>query len=358
MPFRLSICLLTLSGILLSLSAQAASTGPLLIAASTDTSKDWQDDLQNALDKAAGSGRNVKIAAGTYRHSGILKIQGIEVSGEGAATVLEGTTRDKAAIALTGSGSRINNVKLVFDAKNRSTVDESSMVTAKNAVNFGISHVIIDGSEGAGIFVQGSSKGTIENNEISNTLADSIHMTGGSSELTVTGNTIRNSGDDGIAVVSYEKNTTLTSRITIYGNSVLNNKWARGISVVGGDTVDIHDNTVACDKPFAGIYIASEPSYHTYGASNVKVHGNTVKGCGGRKYGHGAVMVYTGYKPNDHIDVTGNTIEDSPDTGVFLHGKDNRNVMVHDNRIIRSGGQALKQDFMGPSANISGNHIE
>jgi len=327
---------------------------PIIVHADSNKA-DWQDDLQRIFDKAAKSGRPVRLQSGTFRHSDLLTLHGIDVSGEGASTVLEGTTPNKSAVVLTDSGAKLSNMKLVFKATGRSAYDESALVLARGAQNFTIGNLTMDGSDSVGIFVQGSSKGTIENNDISNTLADSIHITGGSSDITVRNNTTHNSGDDGIAVVSYEKNGKRVEHVTVYDNSVLYNKYARGISVVGGEDVDIHDNTIACDKGYAGIYIASEEVFHTYGVSNVKVTHNAIKGCGGKKIWHGAVMIYTGYHLNDHITVSNNAITDSPFVGIIVLGHENHAITLKDNAILRSGDTAILQSDVTEPAVESGN---
>ena len=63
--------------------------------------------------------------------------------------------------------------------------------------------VTIQGGASAGIFVFGGSSVAIVGNTVEATLADGIHTTYGSTNVLVRGNTVKNTGDDLIAVVSY-----------------------------------------------------------------------------------------------------------------------------------------------------------
>lgn len=360
-PFRFIIfsaaCLFFPSLLLPGVPAQADAPAPIIVQ--YDSGKtDWQDDLQRIFDKAAANAQRVELPAGTFFHSGILVIRGTEVSGAGTATILEGTTPNKSAVMLAGSSSKLTNLKLVFKATKRSAYDEASLLLIKEAQNFAVSNLTLDGSDCAGIFVLGASYGTIENNEVNNTLSDSIHITGASHDITVRGNTIHFSGDDGIAVVSYEKYPKKSEHISITHNTVLDNKFARGISAVGGDDIDITDNLVRCMQGYAGIYIASEPSFKTFGATHIKVRRNTVKGCGGPKIGHGAIMVYTEYHDNEHIVISDNTLLDSPGVGIRVLGKGNRDITVENNTILHSGGEAISPEFLIEPLHGAGNIVK
>ncbi|OXH88926.1 hypothetical protein CA831_15755, partial [Burkholderia multivorans] len=94
---------------------------------------------------------------------------------------------------------------------------------------------------------------------------DGIHVTNGSTDVRVQRNTVTGTGDDLIAVVSYQSDGRLSGNVLIDGNSVSGNPWGRGISVVGGRSVTISNNTVVGVEKAAGILVAQEDSWHTYG---------------------------------------------------------------------------------------------
>ncbi len=318
---------------------------------------DRQDELQRMFDRAAETGQRVQLSAGIYRHSGLLTLRGIEVSGVGPDTVIEGTTRDHSALILTGQGAKLSRVKLTYRSTTRSDDVQASEVLVKNAHHFEVSDIAIDGGDCAGILMTDAHQGTVRNNDIRNTLADSIHMTGSSSDIIVHDNTTFNSGDDGIAVVSYERDGGKVHAIEAFRNTIIDNKFARGMSVVGGDDVVYHDNFIQCAGQWAGIYIASESVFKTFGSGNVRLKNNIVKECGGPKIGHGAVTIFSDYNDNRHIVAEGNVLANSKDIGFHVIGQRNADISLKDNLILRSRGKALYKEPEAPPVAQSGNVV-
>ena len=73
----------------------------------------------------------------------------------------------------------------------------------------------------------------------------------------------------------------------IDGNTVSGNYWGRGISVVGGRTVTISNNTVSGVQKAAGIMVAQEDSWKTYGVSDVVIENNVVGAMDGTNANNG-----------------------------------------------------------------------
>jgi hypothetical protein len=329
--------------------------GAALPARTLDGSRtDMQDLLQAAFDRAALTGQTVVLPSGRFYHSGTLMLRGIRVRGSGDATILEGTTRDSASIIVTGSGAGLSDLTLTFNATKRSQADTSALVLVQDATDFAVSNLLLDGSDSAGILISGSSRGVVRRNRIYNTLADSIHITTASSNIVVHDNAIGFSGDDGIAVVSYER-SGLASDIAIVGNSVTDNKRARGISVVGGRAVLIAENSVRCKAGYAGIYIASERSYATYGSVDVTIERNSVFGCGGAKVGHGGITVFSDYNANRNVWIKENRISSSPAVGIFVLWGPNVDLAVENNVIVGSGDADIKLFHQKQPVVVSGN---
>ena len=97
-----------------------------------------------------------------------------------------------------------------------------------------IDHVVVDTVSGAGILVFGGVNGSLTASIVRNTQSDGIHMTYGSHDVLVSGNTVNDTGDDMIAVVSYLGDRAVCRDITIVGNTARRQTWGRGISTVGG----------------------------------------------------------------------------------------------------------------------------
>jgi len=183
-----------------------------------------------------------------------------------------------------------------------------------------------NGASSAGIILLHADGFLVAGNTVVRTLADGIHITGGSRNGRVLGNTVRETGDDMIAVVSYagegaaalgtaaQMSSQWTTRlanqlnrnIVIAGNKVSGQYWGRGITVVGGEAITIRGNTLDNIPLSAAILLAREAAYETFGVNDVLVADNIISNVQnlpppydvGGKYashpptGHGAVEVH------------------------------------------------------------------
>jgi hypothetical protein len=143
---------------------------------------------------------------------------------------------------------------------------------------------LANSSSSAAIFVHHAARFTVARNLVRRSLADAIHVTGSSTQGRVVGNTVRESGDDMVAVVSYLPSQrehargvpTLVRDVLIAHNDLAGQYWGRGISVVGGEAITIRGNRIDAATHAAGVYIAREAAYRTHGVRGVRVSGNTI----------------------------------------------------------------------------------
>ena len=362
---------------------------------------------QALADAAAATPRkSVYAPAGMFAHSGVLRVQGVIFSGAGAKTVFQALDPAEGAVELTGVGGAIQNCTLISPAaKNRLSSSHSAAISVNGATRFTIANVNIGargvtGAASAGILCadRPSSHGTITKNQVSNTLADGIHLTAGAKDMVVSGNTLTNVGDDMIAVVSYLKDGAVVAHVAIEGNHCVSQTNGRGISVVGGEDVTIAHNTIE-SSDVAGIYLASEDSYNTYGPHNVRVTNNTIRNAN-QKHAvtHGGIYVfgrtatangtpvsylaqnvtisgntltntyYMGIRIGGHasaIRITGNHVRGTTaegiaisDTGDRSAGAGARDVVVSGNTIAATAGGGIKV-FAGAQGvlTITNNHL-
>lgn len=231
--------------------------------------------IQKAFDKAAANPCIVQIPAGTFAYSGVLKANGIAIAGEGAASILKPLSLTNEAIILSGSGGSISNLAMVSAATSRLLTQASGMIWIENADTYYVENVLINNSSSTGILSQNSHAGYILNNTIENTLADSVTQVSGSYNITVFGNRILNSGDDGISNNSYVGDPSAVHAITVQGNTVLKNKGGRGLEVSGGANITFAGNYVDNLDGYTDMYIASESEFNTQSVSNITVSGNS-----------------------------------------------------------------------------------
>ncbi|MBF4162536.1 right-handed parallel beta-helix repeat-containing protein [Nocardioides acrostichi] len=296
--------------------AQARDTSPVRVTDTGAVPDDGGDDLaafRKAVSLAQQQGRDVYVPAGEYDLSGVLVLNGVRMGGAGSSsTRLVSTDPDNSAIGLTGDKPVLAYLThVVAGAEGRSNKLGAQNIVVKDATSFGVVNVRASGARGAGILVRNADQGLITGSTIVDPLADGIHLTSGTTGVYVSTNTVRRTGDDGIAVVSYLRDDAPSSDITITGNSVTDGA-TRGISVVGGNRVAILTNTVQRSGS-AGVYIASEGEWATQGVSDVRVAGNTMQASPvNTRTGHASMLVYSSAQPVDNVWFQGNQVIDSP----------------------------------------------
>jgi parallel beta-helix repeat protein len=292
--------------------------------------------ITGAIAAAKSQGKAVFVPAGTFAYNGVIKIDSLTLYGEGDTSVLYSLNWDRSAIFMYGNNVAVKNLKLTgVTAPSRQAHWEATRISIFSATNFVVDHVTIEGSGAAGIqTAKAVNGGRITNNVVKNTLSDGIHMTDRASNIVVENNYVEGTGDDGIAVVSYQADGGYVSNITARNNTVKNIKWGRLMSVVGGKNVLYENNYLDTNlAKFACVYIAQELSYATYAAHDVMVRNNTIKNCGGSTTGHAAIMIYSdGYEPNTNITFTRNDIVQNGQIG-FRVFNDNQNVVLDSNRV-------------------------
>jgi hypothetical protein len=309
--------------------------------------------IQNAINAAKSRGVNVFIPAGTFGYSGVIQLPGpVKIYGTGATSILRALDAYNETIMVRGSGSSISYLKLTigWNGVGRQDPYECQRITLLGATNWVVDHVIIDGGSAAGIMADaGASQGKITNTLVQNTLADSIHMTGASNFIQINNNETNNSGDDGIAVVSYGTGAVVHD-ITASNNHIHNNKGGRGMTVVGGNNITytnnyIHDmmNGASC------FYVAQESSYSTNIATNVTIQNSTVKNCGGMGGNHGGILVWGDVKANNNIKLVSNLVDQSANSNPTIAITSlNTNVSLINNKtigasvIIQSSSQVIQ----------------
>ncbi|HET7526878.1 MAG TPA: carbohydrate-binding domain-containing protein, partial [Burkholderiaceae bacterium] len=341
----------------LPVSASAATAGRDLLASAsvsgtsvpsgaidirtTGAKCDGSFDNSSAIASAIASAKSKRVAvyvpAGVCAYGDVIRLDSVKLVGAGDTSVLYALNPNRESIYMYGNGAEVSLLKLSGrQAAARQAAWEATRITLFGASNFVIDKVAIDGSAAAGIqTAQATNNGRITNNSIKDTLADSIHMTDKASYITLENNRIENSGDDGIAVVSYRNDGGMVNHITARNNVILNNKWGRQMSVVGGSQVLYENNRV--ESNLAGracLYIAQEASYSTYGAHDVTARYNTLKTCGGSSTGHGAVMVFSdGQEANTNVALTRNDIVQNGAAGIRVFSAQNTGVRLDSNRV-------------------------
>ncbi len=300
-----------------------AVVDPFAYGAEGDGLADDTDELAATIESLPTGGGIVWLGTGhTFRITDVLRVTRDHAklwspntsSGLFAAT---GDRPRRQAVLIDGTtGVGVYGVSFRSDSSRRRTALEDSGIAIVGASGTEVVGLDVSRSAGPAIFVAGGSELTyIAGNLIQDTWADSIHFTDGASRAWVWGNTLftrppRN-GDDGIACVTYGEGPRC-GRMEWWDNSHLGNGWGRGLAVVGGQSIEIHDNLVT-DTAAAGILVASEPSYDTPGSNDIAIHDNVVRNAG-RVVPHPGILVSGRAGTIRDVTVTNNVVLD-PVTG-------------------------------------------
>lgn len=251
-------------------------TNPMDFGGNNTGSANTLTSLQAAATALPSTGGIIYLPAGTYRKDNVWNItKPVKLWSENRAATLFGRTNGAANVQATRwasvVGAGVFGVKFTSDATVRGAGVNANQVTWELCDLCEAEGNEIDGSEALGFCTIGSTNTRVSYNGVHNVLADHYyhsHTSTGPSAVAArnmylwgnyaygpNGNT---KGDDGFSIVTYVLNTTVCGGGEFWNNRVFDNV-ARGMSVVGGDTVNHHDNwAIRCGA--AGLYYCSEPS--------------------------------------------------------------------------------------------------
>lgn len=240
-----------------------------------ETTTDSTASLQGMFN-ALRPGDTLTLEPRVYEHSGVLTLDVPDVRIDGNGATLHATYDDTSAVQIRANGVSLNNIRLTapLDGPRYMAPDEHKLVIGADDVE--VSGVNIDGSAGAGIFVDGAQNFVIRDVEVFGTRADGLHMTNGAGNGVVDDVRTDATGDDGVAVVSYGSDAASCHNITVTNVHVGSTRWGRGMTVVGGTNITMRGFSIA-DTDSAGLYVATEGDpYFTRTVQNVTISDGTV----------------------------------------------------------------------------------
>lgn len=297
-------------------------------------SEDATSAIQAAIDALGEAGGTVRLPAGTYLHRGVIRLRsGVTLEGVGDETILVATNPAQASVAaVDATDVAVRNLKLVSRATERLSDLFNHQLTLSRTQRAVVTGVTVEGSAAAGIFIHGSTEVSVRDCRVANTLADGIHTTAGSRHVTVAANTVDNTGDDAIAVVSYRGDGAVCQDVAIHDNRV-SRSHSRGLAVVGGARVAFERNVVAGTR-YAGLYAASEPFFDTAGCQDIRFTDNQLQ------------------------EVNRLPSPDKPYQGILLSGRPGfpvERVLVARNRLSGAGYRGLEANAHVTGARIHAN---
>jgi len=294
-------------------------------AADPGTPTDDTATLQAQFD-ALKPGSTLTLQPRNYYHSGTLAIRASDVTIDGNGANLIATNDETSAIDVLGDGITVKNATFSAPTTGQRWMGEQQHKLVVKGQRATIANVTVSGSAGAGIYVSGAQNFTISDVSIAGTRADGLHMTDGAAYGHVENIRTDQTGDDGVAVVSYDHDKAPCHDITESNINVASNRWGRGITVVGGYNVSVSNFSVA-QTSSAGLYVATEGKpYYTRSVDHISFSGGTVTNANyNPDIEQGAILVSHG-NPGRHVQDVAITDVTVSGTGPQL----NRNVAVID----------------------------
>lgn len=290
---------------------------------------DDTDAIRRAI--AVGADRTVYFSPGSYRHDDVIVVDARNVVLTGQDAALVAGRPQRGAVVLKGDGASIERLTITADEPgDRGKSDEESGLVVAGSGNEVVG-VTVSKTKSAGILLMGAKQALIACNTVIDTKSDGIHATDGTTTSVIRRNVVRNSGDDGIAMVSYHGRDAV-SDLLIEDNRVENVRWGRGISVIGSTQATIQRNIVSGVAMAAGIIVAREASFDTPGAKNVIIRENKIENIqkrllpaqGVARTGHAAIEVNSdSYAPSlavSGVAIRDNTILESGYSGIRVLG--------------------------------------
>jgi hypothetical protein len=330
-----------------------------------------------AFQKAAAafaSKGTVRVPAGVYRIDDKINFSSNTNWIAERATIVSADTNDYIFNLRRRKNIRIEGFTLNYVPHKKVRTPNTSAIFLSEVDSVEIMLNRIYFAPGMGIQCFALKNAKISFNHVEGTLADGIHVANGpntdlgrvlwSENVIITNNTVKNAGDDKIAVVSYERpykpkhpsyspwrGAQLINRNIIIANNIVEggnpNFRSRGITVLGGRDVVIDGNIVysGCDNMMTGIMVQSAPYYAMWRSRHIIISNNRVYGNRMTTFtdDHGAIKVFGA----DSVDIIGNMLDWGPHTyGILLkataekeaNGYDNtvRDVRIASNRIMNA----------------------
>jgi hypothetical protein len=276
-------------------------------------SSDASAAIQAALDHAKGLASvghpvDVIVPPGTFNHSKDLVVPAyVRLRGDGGgilyATSTKADNTGTGAVNLSGDGSGALFLTLKWaDAGARGGTPDDSGIWVGGRVSSGanayvVHDTIVVGNDvsdttSAHVFGMSEEGGLWAFNYAHDGYADAFHHTGGSNHCQVIGNRASGPGtrgDDLYAFVGYDYDPDPVHHCSCIANWGQNG-YARGISAVGAGFLSVQNNVIATTQA-AGIYVAQEDGYATYGSFSVQVVRNEISGAN-QNSSHDGLLAY------------------------------------------------------------------
>ncbi|MDQ1724342.1 MAG: hypothetical protein QOG52_1370 [Frankiaceae bacterium] len=330
----------------------AGSVSVVDLGADPSGAKDSAKAFNDAIAQGVAKGQVVWIPAGTFQINEHISVNNVTVVGAGPwysvvtgdGVGFYGKTAPKGSTNVHLSDFSILGTINIRDDSAQVNGIGGAIGGGSTITNLWIEHTKV------GLWLDGPFKGlSITGNRIDNVTADGINLHNGIEDTTITGNFIRNTGDDAIATWA-EKNADRNNVISF--NTIEVPLLANGIAIYGGESNSATDNVISdIQNEGGGIHVGNRFTA-TPLAGTTKLERNTVLRSsavdGGSGIGIGAIWFWAlDEDMGAAISVKDTSLIDSAYVGVLFKGSGITNVSLENVTIDGAGTYALVGDATG-----------
>ncbi|WP_042391852.1 discoidin domain-containing protein [Streptacidiphilus carbonis] len=341
--------------------------------------------IQNCINQAQSQRKTLWLPQGTFYVKGTtgLQAQGITIAGAGMwyTTVyrdvpLPNSTPLAALFSVTSCA--VEDFHIDANATSRGTAGGDGGAMDTTGTNWVADGIWSQHTE-SGFWASGTG-GKVENSRLTSIWADGINLNNVSlnadtgNNLTATGNFVRGTGDDAMAInsVNYNTNGSTTTYynpmtdITMTNNTTIAPWGGKGIGIYGGSGHLVSDNYISDTARYIGLG-AGRFGVNGSDLLSATVSGNVVVRSGGNAYSQGQPAMQIGNGGDgqnvgvvDHVTETGNTVVDSLYDGIGF--STSTNTLLQNNTVTSPGrnGVVIAPPFYPAptgSATVTGNTV-
>ncbi len=315
--------------------------------------KDDTEAFKNCLKDAVSQRKEVYFPEGEYEIHEIIPLTSNNIVICGAGYWY--TTINGIQFSIGANNIGLYSMKLIGDHNTRRDTLDRACIEVMNSTtptNLIIANLWMNYYK-VGAWLDGIDEVFISGNRIRYTYADGINLHAGVNNAVVENNSIRSTGDDGLAEWSDgEENVNLTFR-----HNTIENPWlANCIALYGGTNLNVYNN-ICKDTAYVGAGVNISTNFlPTNFKGELNVVNNIIIRCGSdndssnRDVGGIWFNMVVGYDAFAQMSVCNNVILDSTHQGISFNGSSTICSLILENNVISNSGSYgidISSEFTG-----------
>lgn len=323
---------------------------------------DDQDDysaIKNCIDTASSQGKTVYFPAGTFRINRIWELNASNITITGAGmwyTNIKFTNPNASSGGISCNANNIEFCNMYINSSLRSRYSQQAVYKCFMDILGGgsVVHDVWEDHFECGFWMadytgQGrySDGLLIKDCRIRNNLADGVNFCQGTSNAKVYNCSIRNNGDDGLAMWNNNYQSVKDESNNVFAYNTIDFIWrAGGIAIYGGNNHKVYNNYICDSFMSSGIHLNTTFDGYKFNnttnidiSNNIMVRAGAGKGSWGEEFG--AIDVEGSVR---NITFNNNRIYDSPHDAIRLSGSIS-NIVFNDTIIYGTGVDGQQYNY-------------